>query len=102
MDCSSTFLAGFCYQDKAIWTHQIPGHVESGFLNHLMDCLREAIPALTAGNARPKVPDNNCIKLGLTRDFVDQCDTEGKTIFLVGSSILDRTAEKLVEFAVPA
>ena len=102
VDCSSNFLAGFCYQDKAIWTHQIPGHVESGFLTHLMDSLREAIPALTTGKARPKIPDNDSIKLGLTRDFVDQCDTEGKTIFLVGSSILDRTAEKLIEIAEPA
>ena len=101
-DCSSNFLAGFCYVDKAPWTHQIPGHVESNFITNLMECLKTAIPVLIPASNRPKLPSADSIKAGHTRDFIDNCSTDGKTIFLVGSSILDQTSEQLIAIAEPA
>ena len=98
VSCESDFLLGFTYKDGATWTHQIPNHVESGFLTLLFNSLE---PILAACNTRPITPSAESIRAGLSRDFVDNSHVEGKSIFLIGSSILDRAAAKLIELAEP-
>ena len=98
VSCASDFICGFTYKDGAAWTHQIPNHVEHGFLNHLFNSLE---PILAGCKTRPVMPTAESVRAGLTRDFVDNCQVDGKSIFLVGSSILDKAAVKLIEMAEP-
>ena len=98
VSCASDFICGFNYKDGATWTHQIPNHVEQGFVTLLLASLE---PILAGSKIRPVTPSPESVRAGMTRDFVDNCQVDGKSIFLIGSSILDRAAGKLIELAEP-
>ena len=96
--CNSTFFAGFAYKDGQPWTHHMPDVVEHGFVTKLVEGVREIAASLT-NTTELVIPADDSISAGFTADYADGSRHEGKTIYLVGTSILDDTAENLIHTA---
>ena len=96
--CNSTFFAGFSYKDGQPWTHHIPDTVEQGFVRSLIECVRE-IAASLPNTKDLVIPSDDSVAASFVADLADGSKHEGKTIYLVGSSILDDVADSLMNTA---
>ena len=96
--CNSSFFNGFTYKDGQAWTHHIPDVVEHGFVNKLIQNIR-TIAASMPDSRNLIIPSDDSLATGFTADYADGTKHEGKSIYLVGSSILDDCAEPLINCA---
>ena len=96
--CSSQFFNGFTYKDGSAWTHHIPDCVEHGFVTKLVEHLRVIVASMPE-SSKLSIPTNESLSDGFTADYSDGSKHEGKSIYLVGSSILDNCAESLIHCA---
>ena len=95
--CNNRFIQGFSNIDGAVTSK-----VERLYVTHLTDIMRKVVPLIVPGEMTPTVPSIRSINQTIHRDFGENADHDGKTIYLVGNSILGSLEESLLQLAEPA
>ena len=96
-ECSDSFIYGFSNIDGAVVSK-----VERTYLLHLTDTLRKVVPMIVTAELQPSIPSTRSVNNTIQRDFGESTENDGKTIYLVGNSILGSLEEKLVQISEPA
>ena len=96
--CNSYFFAGFAYKDGQPWTHHMPDNVEHSFVSKLITKVKEIVASMP-NTSELVIPSSDSLTAGFMADYADGSRHEGKTIYLVGSSILDDCADNLINTA---
>ena len=95
--CSAKFITGFSNYDDTITSK-----TERMFLVNLVEKLRKIVPMIVVSENLPVIPSNRSIGLAIQRDINDATEHDGKTVFLVGNSILGSLEKELTRMAEPA
>ena len=60
------------------------------------------VPLIVTGDLQPTIPSSRSIHQTIQRDFGESAEHDGKTIFLIGNSILGSLEKDLVKISEPA
>ena len=91
------FYGGFSNMDGSV-----NSRVERAFFLHTANILRKVIPLMVPSSIHPTIPTDKSINTTIQRDHSEMSQHEGKTIILIGNSILGSCEDSLTSMAEQA
>ena len=91
-----SFFPGFSNMEGSV-----ASKVERAFMLQLMSILHKVVPLIVPSSVYPTIPSDKSVSAAIQRDQSESSKHEGKTIFLIGNSILSSCEDSLVSMAEP-
>ena len=91
-----SFIGGFSNMDNSV-----SSKVERTFMLHTAELLQKVMPLVIPSSVHPSIPSDKSVNQTIQRDVSEHSEHEGKTIYLIGNSILGACEESLTEMAGP-